>query len=100
MDIVVRLQEDLPQSRFANWVVFQVELVKPMERVLVRVHIKGVNGKVVSGEVERLEHLFQRKLFAVSMDNHILDKEGSQSSRIQEREYSCDERSGCASSSI
>ena len=39
VNVVVRLQEDLTQTRLANGVVLQVELVKAVESVLVSVHV-------------------------------------------------------------
>lgn len=40
---VIRLQKDLPQPRLANRVIFQVKLVEALERVLVRVHVEGID---------------------------------------------------------
>ena len=39
VDVVVGLQENLSKTRLADRVILQVELVKPVERVLVGVHV-------------------------------------------------------------
>ena len=38
-NMVVCLQEDFPQTRLSDRVIFEVELVKPVEGILVGMHI-------------------------------------------------------------
>ena len=57
LDVVVRLQENLAQPRLAQWVVLEVEAVKPLEGLAVSVHVQGVHAQVVRSQVQRLEHL-------------------------------------------
>ena len=71
--MVIRLQENLPQPRLADGVVLQVELVETVERILVRMHIKGVDREVVGRQVQRLEHLLQSQFLAISEDDDVLD---------------------------
>ena len=33
---IIRLEEDFSQSRFANWIVFQIEFVESVERIFMR----------------------------------------------------------------
>ena len=42
-NMVVCFQEDFPQTRLSDRVVFEVELVKPVEGILVGMHIQSVN---------------------------------------------------------
>ena len=72
LDVIVRLEEDLTEARFADRVVLKVELVESVEGVLVRVHVERVHGEVVRGEVQRLEHLLKRQLRTIPEDHHIL----------------------------
>ena len=73
--MIVRFQEDLSQTRLADRVIFQIELVKAVERVLVRMHIKGVDGKVVRRKAEGFEHLLQGKFFPVTDNYGVLRAE-------------------------
>ena len=73
VNVVVRLQEDLTQTRLANGVVLQVELVETVERILVRMHIKRVDREIVGRQVQRLEHLLQSQFLAISEDDNVLD---------------------------
>lgn len=57
MDVVVRLEEDLSQSRLSQRIVLQVELVEAMEGILMCVHIKRVDREIVRSEMQGLEHL-------------------------------------------
>jgi hypothetical protein len=43
--------------RLSDWIVFEIELVEAMEGVLVRVHIEGIDRKVVCCQFERFKHL-------------------------------------------
>ena len=72
VDVVVRLEEDLAQPRLPERIVLQVELVEPVERVLVRVHVEGIDRELVRGQVQRLEHLFERQFLSVTEDDHVL----------------------------
>lgn len=45
---------------------------RTVERVLVGVHVKRVDREVVRSHVERLEHLAQREMLAVSEDDDFL----------------------------
>lgn len=72
MDVVVRLEEDLSQSRLSQRIVLQVELVEAMEGILMCVHIKRVDREIVRSEMQGLEHLRQRQLFPVTEDDDIL----------------------------
>lgn len=45
-----------------------------MERVLVRMHIERVDREIVGRQVERLEHLSQRQVLAVSENDDLLQK--------------------------
>ncbi len=49
---VIRLQEDLTQPRLANRIILQIELVETMERILVCVHVQGIDRKVIRREVQ------------------------------------------------
>jgi hypothetical protein len=44
VDKVIDLQEYLSKPRFSDWVVFEVEFVEPVKRVLVSVHVKRIDG--------------------------------------------------------
>ena len=72
MDTIVGLQEDLPQSRLPDRIVLQVEFVESMERVIVGVHIQGVDRELVGGETETLEYFVQCELLAITEDDDIL----------------------------
>jgi hypothetical protein len=72
VDEVVRLQEDLAESALADRIVFEVELIEPVETVLMRMHVERVDGEVVRGQVQRLEDLLESELFAVAEDDDIL----------------------------
>src|SRR5262245_55119756 len=72
LDQVVGLEKDLAQPRLADRVVLEVELVEPMERVLVRVHVERVDAEVVGRQAQRLKHLAQREVFPVAKDDHVL----------------------------
>lgn len=43
LDIVVRLEENLTQPRFANWIIFQVEFIETMEGVGMGMHVQGID---------------------------------------------------------
>lgn len=45
-----------------------------VERVLVRMHIERVDREIVRCQVERLEHLSQRQMLAVSENDDLLQK--------------------------
>ena len=55
LNIIICLEKNFPQTRFPDGVIFKIELVEPMERVLVGMHIKCVDGKIVCGEFERFK---------------------------------------------
>ena len=42
-NMVVYLQEDFPQTRLSHRAVVEVELVKPVEGILVGMHVECVN---------------------------------------------------------
>lgn len=44
-----------------------------MERILVSVHVERVDREVIRRQVERFEDLTQRKMFAVSENNDLLN---------------------------
>lgn len=44
MNIIIRLEEDFPQSRLSNRIILQIEFIEPVERILVRMHIQGIDG--------------------------------------------------------
>ena len=44
LNIIIRLQEDLPQSRFSNGIVLQIEFIETMEGIVMGVHIEGIDG--------------------------------------------------------
>jgi hypothetical protein len=54
-----------------------VERIKTMEAVLMGVHVQSVDGQVVGGQLERLEHLAKREVDAVAMNDHLLRKSNS-----------------------
>jgi hypothetical protein len=58
VDEVVLLDEDLAQPALAAGVVFEVELVKAVERVFVGVHVERVDVEVVARHRQRVKHLF------------------------------------------
>ena len=58
LDIVVCLEKYLTQSRFAYRVIFQVELVEAMERILMCMHVEGINRQIIRCQCERLKYLF------------------------------------------
>ena len=72
LDVVIRFEKDLTQARLSDWVVFEVELVEPMEGVLMRVHIQGVDRKIVRFQVQRLEDLRERKMLPITEDHNVL----------------------------
>lgn len=85
---IVRLQENRPQTRLSNWVVFQVELVESMERICVRLwmsasayrkhfqythmHIERVNTKVVGSQIDTLEDLLQCEVFPIPEHHNLI----------------------------
>ena len=73
-DVIVALEEDLPQSRLSERVVLEIEFVEAMERVLMglselmsrrqdsrerwtNVHVERIDGEIVSREIERFKDL-------------------------------------------
>lgn len=56
-DVIVALEEDLPQSRLSERVVLEIEFVEAMERVLMGVHVERIDGEIVSREIERFKDL-------------------------------------------
>mmetsp|Transcript_13764 Transcript_13764/g.38842 ORF Transcript_13764/g.38842 Transcript_13764/m.38842 type:complete len:802 (-) Transcript_13764:162-2567(-) len=75
LDVVVRLQKDLPQSGFPRWIELLVELVKPVKggvlRVM-RVHVENVDVEVVRRKPKRLEDLLQGQHLAVPHDHGLV----------------------------
>ena len=69
---IVRLQKDLSQPGFSDRIVLQVEFVEPMERVLVCMHVEGIDRKVVCGKTQRSEHFSEGEVFPISEDDNIL----------------------------
>lgn len=57
LDVIVCLQEDLPESRLADGVILQVKFVKALEGVRVCVHVQCVDRKIVRCQFERLKYL-------------------------------------------
>mmetsp|Transcript_12255 Transcript_12255/g.51590 ORF Transcript_12255/g.51590 Transcript_12255/m.51590 type:complete len:756 (-) Transcript_12255:852-3119(-) len=69
---VVLFDEDFAQLALAARVVLQVELVEPVESVLVSVHVERVHVQVIAGQVEQLEHLCQRTLLPVNLGDDLI----------------------------
>ena len=40
--MIVRLQENLPETGLSNWIIFEVEFVKAVEGILMRMHIQSI----------------------------------------------------------
>ena len=72
LDHIVRLQEDLSQPGLPDRIVLQVEFVEPVERVLVRVHVQGIDRKIVCTETQGSEYFGEGQVFPVSEDHNIL----------------------------
>lgn len=72
LDIIVRFEEDLSKPGLSNGIILQIEFVKPMERILMRMHIQCVDRQIIGGEVEWLENLSQREFFFISENNNVL----------------------------
>ena len=72
MDQIIRLQEDLSQPGLSYRIILQIELVEPVERVLVCVHVQGVDRKIVCTETQGSEHFGEGQVFPVSEDDNIL----------------------------
>ena len=60
INAIIDLQKDLPKPRFSDRVVLEVEFIKPVERVLMGVHIERVDGQIVGAQLQRLENLLKR----------------------------------------
>jgi len=71
LEQVVRLEEDFSETGRPSWV---VPIIEPIETVklLMRVHVQRVDGKIVCSQVERLEHLLEGQVLAVTVNDNLL----------------------------
>ncbi|GMR32782.1 hypothetical protein PMAYCL1PPCAC_02977 [Pristionchus mayeri] len=67
-DVVVRLNEDLTERRFAHGILLGVELVESMESVPVRVHVEHVHREIVRRYSHSLEHFLHRDGLAILLE--------------------------------
>lgn len=44
---VVLLKKDLPETRLATWIIFQIELVKTVKCTLISMHVQEINIEVI-----------------------------------------------------
>lgn len=72
INIVIRLEENLSQARLSDGIVLQIELIEPMERVLVGVHVESIDREVVGGELQRFEDLLQSEFVPITVDYKVL----------------------------
>lgn len=71
-DEIVGLEKYLAQSRLADGIVFEIELVEAVKDAIVCVHVQSIDGQIIGGQSDALKHLLQRQVFVVAEYNHFL----------------------------
>jgi hypothetical protein len=72
LDEIVGLEEYLAQSRLADGIVLEIELVEAVEDAIVCVHVQSIHCQVVGCQSDALEHFLQREVFVVTEYHHFL----------------------------
>jgi hypothetical protein len=67
---IIVFEEDLAQTRLADRIVLQIELIEAVER-LIRVHVQCIDRQVVWLQIQRLKHLCQCQSFVVAHDHCV-----------------------------